>query len=245
MESGSPITHDAPSLPDERGDRLELTRRTSDLNGPQRHREAARVVGDGDADPDVAEIQSQHATGRVGARHQRPVEQLAHARGIPPSASGTSAASLPPAFARMSFRLRRRRSSGRRTPGAAGAVTPALDGRRGRGRDEHRLAVRAAADDDGGRPGAESIAHLLREVAETARVLAWHLRNDERDAVDVVRAVDQRRDQRVAVSGAERPEFVPEPLVLLEDLPGSFDRALRILRLERLDEIRAGGRARR
>ena len=30
--------------------------------------------------------------------------------------------------------------------------------------------------------------------------------------------------------------MAPEPLVLLEDLPGSFDRPLRILRLERLDE---------
>ena len=51
-----------------------------------------------------------------------------------------------------------------------------------------------------------------------------------------MRAGDQRRDQRVAVAGAQRPEFAPEPLVLLEDLAGSFDRALRVLRLERLDE---------
>ena len=108
---------------------------------------------------------------------------------------------------------------------------------RRRGGDRAAPSRPSPSEDDGGGTALETVADLLGELAEPARVLPRHLRDHEREPVDLDDTIHERTDDGVPVSLPELPELAPQPLVLLDHLPRVLHRRARVRATERVHEI--------
>src|SRR5688500_9088316 len=109
------------SLPYQLGDRQQLTWRSPDVHGADRHRDLPFGIGDRDPDPGVAQIEPEDRPGRgheVAARSSRT------RAGIPPSARPTAETSRPPAIARMPLPPAPPPMTVAASRSSSGAVTP-------------------------------------------------------------------------------------------------------------------------